>query len=372
VSPRPVQYLVWFGGSAGITALLTPVARRIAHRFGLVDHPGGQSYKWHQTPTAYLGGLAIALGILLVEAFGRTRGLGPMDQATVILSGGLICALVGALDDWRSLGVAAKLLPTVAGGGVVWAAGVRVGLSGNRAMDLFLTVAWIVVVTHAVNVIDNMDGVAAGLAAISATGVFSIALASGQTRVALMAAAVAGASVGFLPFNYRRATVYLGDAGTLFLGFMLASLALTLDVPGGTAVVRVSVPVLLMGIPVFNTALVVVSRARAGRRITVGSTDGIAHRLVALGLSRSDAAVAFWAAGVVSAGAAVLLTHFSVRAAALLCCTVVAVAGIGLWLFERIDTAAGPEGGGGQPAPAPWPRGQRLLAGNTGRLERTP
>jgi UDP-GlcNAc:undecaprenyl-phosphate/decaprenyl-phosphate GlcNAc-1-phosphate transferase len=372
VSPRPVQYLVWFGGSAGITALLTPVARRIAHRFGLVDRPGGQSYKWHQTPTAYLGGLVIALAILIVEAFGRTRGLSPMDQATVILSGGVVCALVGAWDDWRSLGVAAKLLPTVAGGAAVWAAGVRVGLSGNGTVDLFLTVTWIVVVTHAVNVIDNMDGVAVGLAAISATGVFSIAVASGQTRVALMAAAVAGASVAFLPFNFRRATVYLGDAGTLFLGFMLASLALTLDVPGGTAVARVSVPLLLMGIPVFNTALVVVSRVRAGRRITVGGTDGIAHRLVALGLSRSDAAVAFWGAGVVSAGVAVLLTHASVRAAASLCCTVVVAGGVGLWLFGRIDTAASPEGRGAQLTPAPWPRGQRVLAGNPSRLERAP
>ena len=361
---------MWFGGSAVITALLTPLARSIAHRFGLVDRPGIHSYKWHQTPTAYLGGVVIALAVLLSEVFGRTRGLSPIDQATVILSGGLVCALVGAWDDWRSLGVIAKLLPTIAGGAAVWAVGVRAGVSGNGAVDLVLTVGWIVVVTHAVNVIDNMDGVAIGLTAISATGVFSIAIASGQTRVALMAAAVAGGSVGFVPFNFRRATVYLGDAGTLFLGFMLASLALALDVPGGTAVVRVSVPVLLMAIPVFNTALVVVSRARGGRRITVGGTDGVAHRLVALGLSRSDAAVAFWAAGAASCALAVLLTHLGTEAAALLACTAVAAGGTGVWLFERVDTTANPAGVVVEPISAPWPRGDRVLAGNPGRLER--
>lgn len=344
----------------------------IAHRFGLVDRPGGQSYKWHQTPTAYLGGLVIALSVLVVGAFGM-RGHSAVDRATVILLGGLVCAIVGAWDDWRSLGVGPKLLPTIAGGAAVWIAGVRVGLSGNVAVDLILTVAWIVVVTHAVNVIDNMDGVAIGLAAISATGVFAIAIASGQTRVALMSAAVAGASIGFVPFNFRRATVFLGDAGTLFLGFMLASLALALDVVDGSALIRVSVPVLLMGVPVFNTVLVIVSRTRGGRRITAGGTDGVAHRLVALGLSRSVAAVAFWAGGAFSCGLAVLVSHGGIGAATVVAGAVVLAGAIGVWLFDRIDTISGENGRADASLIGPWPRGAHGgLAGSRRHVEQTP
>jgi UDP-GlcNAc:undecaprenyl-phosphate/decaprenyl-phosphate GlcNAc-1-phosphate transferase len=336
VTSRPFEYLMWFGGSAAITVALTPVARRLAHRFGLVDRPGGQSYKWHRTPTAYLGGLVIALAVLVVGLAGA-GGESSFDRAGVILAGGLVCAGVGAWDDWRSLGVGPKLLPTLAGGAAVWAAGVRVGLSGNPVVDLVLTIAWIVVVTHAVNVIDNMDGVAVGLAGISATAVFVVAAATGQPRVALMAAAVAGASVAFTPFNYRPATVFLGDAGTLFLGFMLASLALSLDLGGATAVTRLSVPSLLLAVPIFNTALVVLSRSRGGRRITIGGTDGLAHRLVALGLTREAAALVFWGAGAVCAGLAVLVSRTGVEAAAIVSFTVVISAAIGLWLFERVD-----------------------------------
>jgi UDP-GlcNAc:undecaprenyl-phosphate GlcNAc-1-phosphate transferase len=327
---------MWFGGSAAITVALTPVARRVAHRFGLVDRPGGQSYKWHRTPTAYLGGLVIALAVLVVGLMGA-GGESSFDRAGVILLGGLVCAGVGAWDDWRSLGVGPKLLPTLAGGAAVWAAGVRVGLSGNPIVDFVLTIAWIVVVTHAVNVIDNMDGVAVGLAAISATAVFVIALATGQARVALMAAAVAGASVGFTPFNYRPATVFLGDSGTLFLGFMLASLALSLDLGGATAVTRLTVPSLLLAIPLFNTALVVLSRSRGGRRITIGATDGVAHRLVALGLTREVAALVFWGAGAVGAGLAVLVSRAGAAAAAVVAGAVIVSGAIGLWLFEKVD-----------------------------------
>jgi UDP-GlcNAc:undecaprenyl-phosphate GlcNAc-1-phosphate transferase len=339
VTPRPFLYLMWFGGSAAITVVLTPFARRLAHRFGIVDRPGGQSYKWHHAPTAYLGGLVIALAVLVVGILG-TRGQSSLDRATVILLGGLVCAGVGAWDDWRSLGVGPKLLPTLAGGAIVWMAGVRVGLSGNPVVDLTLTLAWIVVVTHAVNVIDNMDGVAVGLAAISATGVFAIAAASGQTRVALMAAAVAGASLGFAPFNFRTATVFLGDAGTLFLGFMLASLALALDIQGGAALTRVTVPSLLLGVPIFNTVLVVLSRSRGGRKITVGGTDGIAHRLVALGLSRGFAALAFWSLGALLAGLAVLVSKATVGTATVVAFSVVVSGAIALELFEKVDTSS--------------------------------
>src|SRR6266480_1672692 len=145
---------MWFTGSAALASVLTPLARALAHRLGLVDQPGGQSYKWHQRPTAYLGGAAIALAVVVIGIL--ARGQSPADRITVILLGGLACGAVGVWDDWRSLGVGPKVAATLVGGVAVWAAGVRVAFTGNLAVDFALTVIWIVVVTHAVNVIDNM------------------------------------------------------------------------------------------------------------------------------------------------------------------------------------------------------------------------
>ena len=331
---RSFLYIIWFTGSAALATVLTPLARTLAHRLGLVDQPGGQSYKWHQRPTAYLGGAAIAFAVVVIGIL--SRGRSPADRITVILLGGLVCGAVGVWDDWRSLGVGPKVAATLVGGVAVWAAGVRVAFTGNQVADFALTVSWIVVVTHAVNVIDNMDGVAVGLVAISATAAFVIAILNGETRVALMAVVIAGACIGFLPFNVGPATVFLGDGGTLFLGFVLASLALTLDLPGRGLLVRASVPVLLLGVPIFNAALVVVSRRRGGRPIVVGGTDGVAHRLVAWGLSRSQATVAFWFAGAALAAAAVLVARAGGAAAVAVDSTLVIGASIAIWRFEQV------------------------------------
>ena len=335
---RPFLYIIWFTGSAALTMLLTPLARSLAHRLGLVDRPDGRSYKWHRRPTAYLGGAAIALTVVVMAIL--ARGHAAADRISVILLGGLVCGAVGLWDDWRSLRVGPKLAATLVGGVAVWAVGVRVAFTGNVAADLALTLAWLVVVTHAVNVVDNMDGVAVGLAALTATAAFVIAILNGQTRVALMAAAIAGACIGFLPFNLGPATVFLGDAGTLFLGFVLASLALALDLPGTAPLVRVTVPVLLLGVPIFNAALVIVSRRRAGRPIIEGATDGVAHRLVARGFSRGQAGVAFWIAGAALAANAVLVAQMGEAAAAVTDVLLLITAAIAIWLFERVSVVS--------------------------------
>jgi UDP-GlcNAc:undecaprenyl-phosphate/decaprenyl-phosphate GlcNAc-1-phosphate transferase len=349
---RPFSYIVWFAGSAALAFGLTPLARSLAHRIGLVDRPGGQSYKWHQRPTAYLGGAAIALAVVVMALLPRTRP--PADQVTVILLGGLVCGAVGLWDDWRSLRVGPKLGATFAGGIAVWTVGVRVALTGSLAIDFVLTVAWVVVVTHAVNVIDNMDGVAVGLVAVSATAVFTIAILGGETRVALMAAVIAGACVGFLPFNVGPATVFLGDAGTLFLGFVLASLALALDLPGRGSLVRASVPVILLGVPIFNAALVVVSRRRSGRPIVVGATDGVAHRLVARGLTRTQAAVAFWLSGAALAGVSFAVSRASESVALAIDAGLLAIAIAALWAFERADPLSRTDASTATAVSIPW------------------
>lgn len=288
-----IPILIAFSGSGLVVLALTPLARRAAIRLGLVDRPGGQDYKWHSEPTAYVGGIVIA-GALILAAIPVMLAVPSSTKITAILVGASLCAAIGLLDDWRPLKWIPKLIPTLGGGVLLWVAGIRTGIGGHPVADFVLLLVWVVVVTHALNVIDNMDGVAIGLAAVGALGVVAVAVTTGQPRVAVAAGAVAGACLGFLPYNFRPATVFLGDSGTLFLGFILASLPLLLDLPGSSRTARVAVPVLLVGVPLFNTILVVISRWRRRARITVGGTDGVAHRMILFGLDRNSAAAVFW------------------------------------------------------------------------------
>jgi UDP-GlcNAc:undecaprenyl-phosphate/decaprenyl-phosphate GlcNAc-1-phosphate transferase len=331
--------LVTFLGCGLIVVYLTPPARRIAFRFGLVDHPGGRDYKWHTEPTAFVGGLVVA-GALIVAVVPLLLTMPSGTKIVAILIGAGLCAAVGLWDDRRPLAWTPKLIPPVAGAVLLWMAGIRTGVFGEPVADFLLLVLWVVVVTHALNVIDNMDGVAVGLAGVSALGVVAIALATGQPRVAIAAAAVAGACLGFLPFNFRPATVFLGDSGALFLGFILASLPLLLDLPGRSKPARPAVPVLLVGVPLFNTMLVVVSRWRRRVRITVGGTDGLAHRLVLVGIDRNAAAMVFWAAAALLATAAWFIAAAPPVAAVLTSAGYLIASVIGVAWFESIAPIA--------------------------------
>jgi UDP-GlcNAc:undecaprenyl-phosphate GlcNAc-1-phosphate transferase len=334
--PQNTQYLLTFLGTLVLVTLSTPIFRRLAHRIGMVDHPGGRSDKWHDSPTALLGGVTIIVAVALP----LTAGHGARSEVIAIMLGAVLCGTVGLIDDHRALGPAAKVLATVVGAIVLWVAGVQATLTGIHALDFAITVVWIVVATHSMNVVDNMDGVAVGLTVISTAGFFFIAATSSQTRVALLAASLCGACVGFVPFNYRirgdaRASMFLGDSGSLFLGFVLAALALAIDVPGSSVVTRISVPALLLAVPVSNTALVVLSRLRAGRPITEAGADSAAHLLVGAGLSRARATLVFWAAGAGLVVLGIVSTRISPNGAWLVLGAVSTVGVLLLWLADR-------------------------------------
>jgi UDP-GlcNAc:undecaprenyl-phosphate GlcNAc-1-phosphate transferase len=339
LSARPawIWYLVALGGCALLVALLTPPARAAAHRLGLVDHPDGRDYKWHGNPTAYLGGIVIMLIVIGISVgIVLSRSDPPRRQFLAILGGAALCGAIGAWDDWRPLGWTAKLLPVVAAASLLWVSGIRSALTGIPDIDFLITVLWVVGVTHALNIIDNMDGVAAGLAAIASLGVFVIAVGTAQWRVAMMAAALCGACLGFLPFNTRGATMFLGDAGTLFLGFLLSALGLVLNLSGAARLTRFAVPVLLLAVPLFNMVLVIVSRVRRRRPVVRGATDGMSHRLILMGLGPTAAAAVFWISGAVMAAAAVATLHLPLAA------TLAESVGLGICgvtmvaLFERV------------------------------------
>jgi len=271
------------------TLLVTPGIARLARRLEVIDRPGPN--KAHVEPTPYLGGAALALGLVAGSIIGATA-----QQAAVIAGSAVVVFGLGLLDDVRGLGPFTKVAVEAGLGVALWVGGVQAGFFGVPSFDLVLTVAWVVAITNAVNLTDNMDGLASGIAAIASLAYFAIAAPQGDYLVAAYAVALAGTSLGFLRYNFPPARIFLGDAGSLLLGFLLACLGLLLDLDVTNDALRIGVQALILGVPVFDTAFVMVSRRREGRPVLQGGTDHSSHRLAALGLSdRQIALVAYTA-----------------------------------------------------------------------------
>ncbi len=288
--PTAVRYVLSFVVPLLATLTLTPVAARIAHRFDVLDHPGG--HKVHREATPYLGGLAVAAGLLLIAAFAG----GANGELLTVLIGALVLALVGLTDDVVALSPFIRLAFETVAGVALWIAGVRAGLFHLAWADLPLTVFWVIAVTNAVNVLDNMDGVASAVAAASTLGIAAIAGWNGDFLVTSFALAVAGACVGFLRYNFPPASIFLGDAGSMLLGFLIAALTLKVDIPVEAAAPRVLAILLLAAVPLFDLSLVVLARLMGGRPVWRGGTDHVSHRLAGLGRSKRAIAIAFAAA----------------------------------------------------------------------------
>jgi UDP-GlcNAc:undecaprenyl-phosphate GlcNAc-1-phosphate transferase len=287
-----LDFVVLYGAAFLIplaaTLVFTPVAAAVARRLGVLDRPGER--KVHLEATPYLGGVALVVGLVVAGILmGSTAA-----QAAAIAACGVVVFGLGLADDLRGLGTATRVGVEAALAVVLWFANVRAGFFDLPPLDLVLTIGWIVVITNSVNLLDNMDGLASGVTAIASLAYFAIASAQGDYLVAAMAAALAGASVGFLRHNFPPARIFLGDAGSLLLGFLLAVLGLMLDLDVANDVLRIGVQALILGVPVFDTAFVVISRMRGGRPVLQGGRDHSSHRLSALGLSpRQVAAVTY-------------------------------------------------------------------------------
>ena len=267
-----------------ISLVLTPLAIRAALRLGVHDRPG--EHKSHTTPTPYLGGVAIVLAVTLsiaLAAVVRGEASATLSQLLGILAIALGMAAVGLLDDLRGLPVVLRFAVQLLAGIGLWGLDVRVDLTGEPLIDLPLTVVWTVGITNAMNLLDNMDGLSASTATIASLWFGAIALINGQFLVAALAFAVAGAAAGFLRDNRPPARIYMGDAGSLFLGVMLAAPGMHLSLDRGM-LVTAAVPVLILTVPVLDTALVSVARIRHGISPFQGGRDHTSHRLVRIGL----------------------------------------------------------------------------------------
>ncbi len=266
------------GGVAFVATLaLVPLVTRVAKVTDITATP--RDDRLHTRPTPYLGGVAIVVAALCVSPFLEEW----KSEALVILAGALLLAIVGLLDDMRNLSPVPRLAAEVLAALMAASAGAHVELFGG-ALDIAITVVWLVGVTNAFNIVDNMDGAAAGIATATAVGLAVAAGLEHQILVGGMAAVVAGACGGFLVHNWYPAKIFMGDAGTLPLGYLLAAIALKLRFPvthtsSITAVVLFTAPAL------FDTTLVVISRTKRHKPVYQGGTDHTSHRLLRLGWS---------------------------------------------------------------------------------------
>lgn len=277
------QYLLAFLFSAVLCLFLVPLAIRISWRVGLLDSPGG--YKRQESPVPYLGGVAIVLAFSLAMMFATIVNppVSGYHELNVILVAALALAVVGLLDDLKNLSPWVRIAVEVGCGIVVWNLGVGASLTGLDLVDFALTVFWIVGITNAFNLLDNMDGLTAGVVSTACAVYFAVAVTGGQFLVATMSASIVGCAVGFFRSNRYPARIYMGDGGALFLGFLVAYLGLKLKVVGD-GYQTFAVPVLACLVAILDTSVVVVSRLRLGKSPFQGGQDHISHRLEKIGL----------------------------------------------------------------------------------------
>ena len=278
---------------------LTVPVRQLALRVGMVDHPGPR--KVHVQPMPLLGGLAIYLGVLLALLVSLD---GPaLRQVIGIYSGATLVALVGILDDRGLLHHQIKLFGAMPAAAVILlASGIRAQLfsqfiPGNAGiiLDGCLTVVWVVGITASFSILDHMDGLCAGITAVAAAFFTIAAYMNGQTAVQTLAAATLGAAVGFLGWNFNPAKIFMGDGGAMFLGFLMATLGLKIRPDGAPFPAGWLVPVLILGVPIFDTTMVSISRARRGLLpFTSPGKDHTAHRLSNLGLGHRGAVLVMY------------------------------------------------------------------------------
>lgn len=298
---------------AGFAAAVgfTPVTRHLAFRLGVLAQPSSRNI--HKSPTPLMGGLAI-YGAFLIAMLLFSPPL-YLREFSAVVAGTTWLTLVGFVDDRNGMQPLIKMGAQMVAGFVLIAAGIQVRVFSTDLLNIPLTLLWIVGITNAINFQDNMDGLAAGITAIASIFFFAMAMREDLSLVGSLAAAMAGASVGFLVYNFNPATTFMGDMGSMVLGFILSILALKLDfnVPAERQIVTWMVPVVVLGLPIFDTTLVVFTRLREGRSPMQGGKDHSSHRLVSLGLGQRTAVLILYLACVALGFAAVALSHADIR-----------------------------------------------------------
>ncbi|MEK7267829.1 MAG: MraY family glycosyltransferase [Nitrospirota bacterium] len=309
-----------------------PLARRAALQFNVVDRPDGR-LKHQAEPVPYFGGLAIYLAFLVSLALTFDF----KQEVLGLVLGGTLMVMVGLIDDFGVLKPWPKLIGQLIAVFVLIRSGIRIEIAALPDwLDLLFTGVWMIGIINALNIIDVMDGLAGGVGVVACVWLFVVAILNHDTVVAVMVSALAGSLLGFLRYNFHPASIYMGDAGSLFVGFMLGALAM-IGKYMAVNPVAVLAPVLILGVPVFDTLFVMYVRRLRGISVFLGSSDHFALRLRQWALSVPQVVVVIYGAAFVLGGVALLLMRVSTKTALALVGTTMTLALVAAVWLKRID-----------------------------------
>lgn len=281
-------YIYAFIVALVISYILTPFVKKLAWKTGAVDIPKDER-RVHTKPIPRIGGLAIYIAFIVTVLI----TMPVTDNIKGVIIGGTLITILGVLDDIYNLPAKIKLLGQVAAAGILVYFGIKVEWVTNPLGDMVylgklsipITIFWIVGVTNTLNFIDGLDGLAAGIASIASFTLMLVALNEGLGPVVILTAALAGGAVGFLPFNFNPAKIFMGDTGAMFLGYVLAAISVMGAIKSATAI-ALAVPILALGLPIFDTAFAILRRAINGYPVMKADKDHLHHRLLAIGLTQ--------------------------------------------------------------------------------------
>ena len=319
----------------------TPVVRRLADRLGVVDQPDPR--KLHRAPVPLLGGIAIYVGFILALLLFGERWV--LSQMIGILVSATMVSFLGIWDDRWGVRPLLKLLGQLVAASILIISGIKVSFLPYPALNVAITLVWVVGITNALNLLDNMDGLSGGVGAVAAGFFLLLAAMNGQYLVASLAAALMGACIGFLYYNLNPATIFMGDAGSMFLGFILSVVGIKLRFPGRPSMITWMIPVVVLGLPIFDTTLVVISRLRGGMNpLTSPGKDHVSHRLVQMGLSQRNAVIVLYLICCALGLAAIFIMQADFLQAYLMGAAVFVAGLMGLIALERVRPTGGQDG----------------------------
>lgn len=292
--------------------IFTPVAKKLAHKFGAIDVPK-DNRRVHSTPIPRMGGLAIFIGFIV--SFLYFSGM-EMDKMIGISVAAALIVGSGIVDDIYHLSAKAKLIVQIIASLIIVAVGIRIQYFTNpfdsdsliwlHYLSVPMTVFWIVGITNTVNLIDGLDGLAAGISMISSITLAFVAMVNGNVEIAMMTVAVSGACLGFLPYNFNPAKIFMGDAGSLFLGFILAVISIEGTLKSTTAL-AFAIPILALGLPIFDTTFAIVRRMINNRPIMEADKGHLHHRLLSIGMNQKRAVLTLYLISVLLGMSAIFL-----------------------------------------------------------------
>lgn len=329
---------------AGIISFVsTPLIRKLAFKIGAVDIPK-DNRRVHKKPMPLIGGLAIAIGVFIGMLI-----FTPIDTTTIyIVLGGTVILIAGIIDDIRELSPRYKMLFQLLAGIILIIGGVKVDFITNpfaqgsgiiylNWLSIPITLFWVVGITNTLNFIDGLDGLSAGVAMISSLSLMIVAARFGQSTVVILAALVAGACLGFLPFNFNPAKIFMGDTGAMFLGFMLAAISIE-GVMKSVATIAVIAPIIILGVPIFDTTFAIFRRLLNGQSVSTADKGHLHHRLLNRGFSQKKAVLILYAMSALFGIFAVLISRADSKQAIYLAgamLVITAVFAVRLGFFEK-------------------------------------